>query len=208
MSLFTKTDLAKILKTGVEHDTVTRYLEEIKNQMAGEILRCVVNCREPYLARLACGTQPLGVAFDANHKDFKIIFLYDDEAGLRDPWYPRALEEVTLPLIPALGESGTRSEVVEIAARIAGINRSQLERLTKQLQLDDFPHESALEMLLLNPRVTEALRIQVLDRIADKYVPQLIDCPADIFGALQGRLSDQVWEDERRAAAAAKRKTE
>ncbi len=204
MPLFIKSQLLTILSTDLEHDGASVFLEAIRTRMTQEVLRCVTDCPEAHLARLACGTQPLGVAFDTNLRDFKVIFTSDWENGLDDPWYPRALERMDLPPVPPLGQSGRSSEVVSIVAKIAEISRRQLESLTNLLNGDEHEHEKALELMMLNPRVTEGVRRHVLEGINGKYLEQLTDCPAEIYYAWQGCISDEVWENERRAAAAAK----
>lgn len=204
MSLFTKSQLITILNTDVEHEHAGAFLEPIKTRMTQEVLRCVSDCPEAHLARLACGTQPLGVAFDTNLRDFKVIFTSDWENGLDDPWYPRALDQMHLPPVPSLGRSGRGSEVVSIAAKIGDISRRQRESLSKLMAFDERQHENALELMMLNPRVTEGLRVLVLEGINNKYFAELAECPAQIYDAWQGCISDQIWENERRAAAAAK----
>ena len=206
MPLFNKSQLTTILNTNADHEDASVFLEPIKTRMTQEILRCVNDCPEAHLARLACGTQPLGVAFDTNLRDFKIIFTEGWENGLADPWYHRALDKMLLPTVPPLGESGRGSAPVAIASKIAGISRRQRERLTDLVKFDEHPHENELELLMLNPRVTEGVRALVLDGINCKYAAQLTDCPAEIYDAWQGCISDQVWENEHRAAAAAKEK--
>src|ERR1700712_2459325 len=116
MPLFQKSQLSVILNSSDESHADSGFLEKIKNRMADEMIRCVIHCPEQHLARLACGTQPMGIAFDANLLDFKIIFTHDDEHGLPDPWHPKALDEIGLPSFPPLGETGTASGAVDVAA--------------------------------------------------------------------------------------------
>ena len=203
MPIFDKSDLAIILTHGLDHEAAIAYLEKIKWRLAQEILRCISECPPQHLAHLACGTQPLGVSFSANNTDFKVIFMNDGLGGLYDPWDRRALDHVNLPELTSLSESGDAAEVVEMAVEIADISQYQRARLEAFSDLGTFnesPNVGYLELLMFNPRVTERLRAQVLERMSSEYLPQLAESLPEIYLTLQERLDDDRCEQERRAA--------
>ena len=201
--LFNKSVLAMVLKTSVEEQPAIDLMVEINMAIARELLRCVMWCPEEYLARLACGSQPLGVAFERDLSDFKIIFLGGLDQGLEDPWHSELMDEFELPPFPSLSQDRLGSEVFDTVATIAGISPRQRERLSQHVWLDDeATFENMVEMLMLNPRVTEGLRVKVMEVISVTYVHQLNDCPEQVYLTLQDRVGDQVWEQERRAARA------
>jgi hypothetical protein len=142
------------------------------------------------LARLALGSQELGVSIRTDGSDFAVRFCRELHRGLLDPWAPRALSTVLLPDIPSIDQDSLVKEM----AKLSGFSEPELDKITRR----PMSTEKLLVRLMCNAESIDALRQRVRAKFESAYFATLDEAADAIFTWICVRLEDNLWFAERR----------